>query len=490
MKPDVLVVGAGPVGLTLAAELARYGLSVRIVDKAAQRTDKSKALVLWSRTLELMDRMNCSAPFIAAGMKATGATITTGEKQIAHVDLSGVASPHPYALMIPQCETERLLEEHLSTLGVTVERSVELAQFTATGDGIVATLGHADGRQESVESSWLIGCDGAHSTVRHQLGFEFEGNTLFSDWILGDVHLKGVPNPGEINVIWHADGIIVLFPITETRFRVIADVGVTGAERRPDPSLEEIQAVLDHRGPGGIMASAPIWLSSFHINERKVKEYRAGRVFLAGDAAHIHSPAGGQGMNTGMQDAFNLAWKLALVSHDECPDALLESFSFERSVIGDQVLKAAGRLTTIATLRGGIQQSIRNHLASLVFGLAPVRDAMANTITELSIGYPKSPLTQQGGKIPEGPLAGQRAPIRENEIPVGSGHSPRFVLFAEPAAEAAALVLQYPHLLATELRPPFQSGGIWLVRPDGYIAVATTSDDWERVAVYFQTLTQ
>ncbi len=404
MKTDVLVVGAGPVGLTMAAELARYGLSVRLIEKLPRGTDKSKALVLWSRTLELMDRMGCTSSFVNAGFKVTAANITAGDKQVAHINLGGVASPYPYALMIPQSDTERLLAQHLNSLGVTLERNLELAQFSASEDGVRATLRHADGREEAMESSWLVGCDGAHSTVRHGLGMEFQGNTLNSDWILADVHLSDVPNAGEVNVMWHAEGVLAIFPITTDRYRVIADAGLaTTGERRPDPTLAEVQAVLDRRGPGGIKAADPIWLAAFRINERKVADYRAGRVFLAGDAAHIHSPAGGQGMNTGMQDAINLAWKLALVSRGGCaPSPLLDSYSLERSAVGDQVLKGAGRLTTIATLQGGVKQAIRNHIATLVFGLAPVREKMAEAMTEISIGYPESLLSAPGAASPAG----------------------------------------------------------------------------------------
>jgi len=491
MEVDVLVVGAGPVGLTMAAELARYGLSVRLVEKMAQATDKSKALVLWSRTLELMDRMGCTSSFINAGFQANGATVRAGDKLISHVTLGGVASPYPYALMIPQCDTERLMAQHLNSLGVTVEREVEMTSFRDSADGVHSTLRHADGREETVESSWLIGSDGAHSTVRHQLGMEFLGDTLQSDWILADVHLSNVPNAAEINVMWHSEGVLVIFPITKNRFRVIADSG-TAADglRRPDPTLEEVQAVIDRRGPGGIQATAPIWLAAFRINERKVADYRAGRVFLTGDAAHVHSPAGGQGMNTGMQDACNLAWKLALVTRGLCADSpLLDSYSIERSAVGDSVLKGAGRMTTIATLQGGVKQSIRNHIASLVFGLAPVRHAMADAMTELSIGYPESPLTRQGGKVHDGPHAGQRAPIRADEPPVGAGNMPRFALFSEPDENAAALLAQFPDFLEQKIRPPFQPGGLWLVRPDGYVAVATKQDDWERVSDFFKTLT-
>jgi 2-polyprenyl-6-methoxyphenol hydroxylase-like FAD-dependent oxidoreductase len=494
MSVNVLVVGAGPVGLVMAAELARYGVSVRIVDKAAERTDKSKALVLWSRTLELIDRMGCTSAFVGAGMKSIAANITAGEEQIARITLDKVASPHPYALMLPQNETERLMEEHLNSLGVQVERSVELSHFESTDAGVVATLRFADGHEETQESAWIIGCDGAHSAVRHQLGMQFEGDTLKSDWILADVHMTGVPNPGEIAVMWHSEGVLALFPITHNRYRVIADVGdgtnkTHRASANADPTLEEVQAVMDRRGPGGILASDPIWLAGFHINERKVKEYRQGRAFLAGDAAHIHSPAGGQGMNTGMQDACNLAWKLALVCHGTCgAEPLLGSYSEERGAVGEEVLKGARRLTQIGLLRGDFLQSIRNHLASLIFGLSAVRANAAEALTEISIGYAESPLNLHGARVHGGPAAGERAPIRDGETPVGAGDLPRFAVFANDEEGFSGLSSRYPDLLEGELRMPFTEGGIWLVRPDGYVSVATKRGDWNLIGGFLHRI--
>jgi 2-polyprenyl-6-methoxyphenol hydroxylase-like FAD-dependent oxidoreductase len=370
-----------------------------------------------------------------------------------------------------------------------VERSIELIKFSNSSDGVISTLRHADGREESIESSWLIGCDGAHSTVRHQLGMEFLGNTLASDWILADIHLSAVPHPTEASVMWHTDGVLVIFPITKDRFRIIADVGEGTGVRPTDPTLEDVQNILDRRGPGGIKASAPIWLAAFRINERKVADYRKGRVFLCGDAAHVHSPAGGQGMNTGMQDAINLAWKLALVCRAGCAESpLLDSYSHERSAVGDMVLKGAGRVTTMATLKGGVKQSIRNHIASLVFGLAPVRETMMNAMSEISIGYPESPLSVKGSGFHGAPHTGQRAPIRKNESPVGAGSKPRFAIFAEPDEAVAKLLAQYPNLLEQNVRVPFEPGSLWLVRPDGYVAVATQQGDWNGVSQYLNRL--
>jgi len=490
-KTDVLVAGAGPVGLTLAAELTRYGVSVRIVEKNAHRTDKSKALVVWSRTLELMDRLGCSESFLATGLKSTAANISAGTEPIARITFENDDTPYPFALMIAQSETERLLEEFLNNLGVRVERTVELTTFTKSANGLTSTLRYADGYEEIIESSWLAGCDGAHSTVRHQLGVEFEGSTQASDWILADTHISGVPHPNEICAFWHSEGVLIIFPITPGRYRVIADTGAADPSHpRPDPTLEEVQAVLDQRGPGGIKISDPIWLATFHINERKVANYQSGRVFLVGDAAHIHSPAGGQGMNTGMQDAFNLAWKLALVSDGTCVEnPVLASYSPERSTVGDQVLKAAGRFTDIAILKGAVKQSVRNHLTSFLCGLAPFRKIAVDMMEEISISYPHSPLNAGGTRKSLHPVEGERAPIREGEKPVGAGDKPRFALFGEASEKFAKVAAQYPNLLEPNLRKPYRDGGLWLVRPDGYVALSTKAGDCDAVTAYLGRIT-
>jgi 2-polyprenyl-6-methoxyphenol hydroxylase-like FAD-dependent oxidoreductase len=492
MKTNVLVVGAGPVGLTMAAELARYGVPVRIVEKAPERTDKSKALVLWSRSLELIDRMGCTAAFVDAGLKAHAANIIAGSQPIAQVHFDGLKTPYPYALMLPQCETERLMENHLNACGIKIERSVELQRFVANPDGVTATLHQADGRDETLEVDWLIGCDGARSAVRHQLGLEFEGDTLPTDWILADVHLAGLlTKPDELNMYWHADGVLAIFPISAGRYRVIADMGNVKLDvPRADPTVAEVQAILDKRGPGGIAIGEPIWLSSFRINERKVTDYRAGRTFLVGDAAHIHSPAGGQGMNTGMQDAFNLAWKLALVYHGVAKEPLLDSYSIERSAVGHQVLTDASRLTTVAILKGGVAQNVRNHMASLLFGLPMLRTGLANKFTELSIGYPHSPLTIPGRHGAHGLAAGQRAPIAVGDEPVGSGNSPRFAIFGSTHEKFSVLLERFPRLIEPTVRAPIDPNVMALVRPDGYIGLLTGGGavDWDEIGSYLDKI--
>jgi 2-polyprenyl-6-methoxyphenol hydroxylase-like FAD-dependent oxidoreductase len=472
MDIQVLIVGAGPVGLTMAAELARYGVSVRIVDKAPQPTDKSKALVLWSRTLELLERGPGAARFIAAGFKAEGANIIAGDKPIGHVNLGGADTPFPFGLMLPQCDTERLLGEYLGELGVSVERGVEVTSFSRRADGVDAVLRRADGGEEAVAADWLIGCDGAHSLVRHSVGAPFAGETMDSDWILADVHIDGYPFPNtEISVYWHKDGAFVIFPISPGRYRLIADLPPSGEAHPPTPSLDEVQAIMDRRGPSGLKAFDPIWLAGFRINGRKVADYRWGRAFLVGDAAHVHSPAGGQGMNTGMQDAFNLAWKLALVVRGASPEGLLDSYSPERSYVGDQVLKSAEQLTVVGTLKNPIAQTVRNTLGHLMFGLAPVQSGFADTMTEITVGYPRSPLN--GPDIAgDDCKAGQRYRPGVEVAPETPGAPARFSLFSASGDTAKALPAPLTFFIDAKIQPGLDDR-IYLVRPDGYLACST-----------------
>ena len=485
--PQVLVVGAGPVGLTMAAELARYGVGVRLIDRAPHATETSKALVVWSRTLELMDRMGCTQAFLDAGLRATGASIRSGAKVLGNPRFDEIASAYNFALMIPQRDTERLLAAHLRSFGVAVERQVELVGFSGKADGVETRLRHADGREETVQTPWLVGCDGAHSTVRHGLGLAFEGSAQGDDWLLADVRLdgSGVPPPGEIATYLHRDGPFVIFPIPSGRARVIATVGKTDATHpRPDPTLDDVQALIDQRAGGGFRASDPVWLTNFRINERKVAEYRRWCVFLAGDAAHIHSPAGGQGMNTGMQDAVNLAWKLAMVVRGQAGESLLDSYSPERSAVGDLVLRNAGRLTDMATLSNPAAQAARNLALRFLLGLHAVRHRMATQMSEIEIAYAKSPLSG-------GPGAGARwEPEVYGGSPPGSGGKPRFVLYAADAVRGAALTGRFPGLLEPTPRSPQDASRLFVVRPDGYVGLSAGEAGWDDAERYLQALAQ
>jgi 2-polyprenyl-6-methoxyphenol hydroxylase-like FAD-dependent oxidoreductase len=488
MNAQVLIAGAGPVGLTMAAEVARYGVHVRIIDKAPCRSETSRALVLWSRTLELLDGAGCGQMFVDAGHKVTGGHIIAGGRTIGRFGFDGVDSPHNYALMLPQSDTERLLEERLAGIGVHVEREVELITLTLGATSVTASLRHADGRAETMQSDWLVGCDGAHSTVRQALGLRFEGDTLDSSWVLADVHLQGGPLPDtELTMYWHEDGVLVLFPISPGRFRIVANVAPTGEAHPPAPTREQIQAILDRRAAAGLQVADAIWLSAFRINERKVADYRAGRVFLAGDAAHVHSPAGGQGMNTGMQDAFNLAWKLALVCRGTCPDRLLDSYNVERGAVGAEVIAGSGRLTAMAVLKNPLLQTARNIAGGLLLGLAPVRRALTETLSEVSIGYGHSPLNGPAAHL-HGPGVGERMKPQVGEVPQAAGDAPRFTLFADDCESVRQLLRDHAAILDRMPRKSLEGGGMWLVRPDGYIACTARAGHENTVAAYLERI--
>jgi 2-polyprenyl-6-methoxyphenol hydroxylase-like FAD-dependent oxidoreductase len=533
---DALIVGAGPVGLTMAAALSHQGLNYRLIDKAPAATDKSKALVLWSRTMELFDPLGLAKVFLQSGMKARGGSIYANHERLVHFTLTGDESPFGFPLMIPQNETERVLSEHLARQGVKIERRTELNSFDEGADSVVSQLRHADGREESLETSWLIGCDGAHSLVRHLAGIQFTGHAEPNDWMLADIHVEGPLAAYEVSVFLHTRGVLIFFPINSDRFRVIADMGKADPlAHLSDPTLADVQAKVDERGPGGLTMADPVWLTHFRINERKVSDYRRGRIILAGDAAHIHSPAGGQGMNTGMQDAFNLAWKLALAQGGKAQaDALLHSYSVERSAIGDQVLKSAENFTSIATLRNPVAQSLRNHLAPIITSFQFFQDKLRREWWEISLNYRRSPLSRQDWpSLTGGLVAGDRlcyAPLtfaadgRSSTLFAAiDGRRHTLLLLPGKGGESLLRLLkiadeadqEFPDILSThiilkgdaaDLNTGTSNVPVWLdtearvyeklhatkpavilVRPDGYIGYRCQPADGEALKKYLST---
>jgi 2-polyprenyl-6-methoxyphenol hydroxylase-like FAD-dependent oxidoreductase len=488
---DVLVVGAGPVGLTMAAEAARYGLSVRIIDKSPHATTTSKALVVWSRTLELFDRMGCSGEFLAGGIRSHGASIRHASTVLGAARLDSIPSAYNFGLMIPQRATERLMADHLATFDVRVRREVELIRFAARPDYVEAILRDAAGQEETLLARWLVGCDGAHSTVRHQLGVSFDGKPQGDDWFLADVRLHGdgAPPHDEVTIYLHREGLFAVFPMPEGRSRVIGTVGKTDpGHPRADPTLDAVQALADSRTAGGFRVTEPQWLSTFRVHERKVAEYRHGRIFLAGDAAHIHSPAGGQGMNTGMQDVINLAWKLAMVTKGAAAPGLLDSYSPERSAVGDMVLHHATRLTDMATLSNPAAQAVRNLAMRFAMGLHTVRDRMASEMSETGIAYGDSPLSAGERHAPHGLAAGERmAPDTYHGQPPGAGADPRFVLYGT-GHRTTETTAAYPSLLEAAPRPAPVPDRLLIVRPDGYIGFSGGAGDWDAADRYLRAL--
>lgn len=483
MSGPVLVVGAGPVGLTLALALRQQDIAVRLVDLAPQPSDRSKALVIWPRTLELLDLHGCVEPFLKAGIQGHGARIQVGQRLLVALSFSKVQSRFPYALMIPQNRTEAVLAQLLAERGVQVERQLELTDFAASESGVCAELTRADGSKETMQCSYLLGCDGAHSVVRHRLGLAYSGETLESNWVLADVKLDGPAAADQVAVVWNPDGILALFPIVGDRFRIIGDV--SGAEAA-DPSLEQVQSLVQQRLGSGFRAHDPIWLSHFRINERKVDRYSVGRVFLAGDAAHIHSPAGGQGMNTGMQDAFNLAWKLALVIQNKAGMQLLETYSPERSRIGDQVLRNASVLTRVALLRQPLLRRLRNLLFSNLGRSRRLQGRFVQQLCETDLHYRGSALSPVLARSGPGLQPGDRTPDLPCQAP--SGETRLYELLRRGCFVLLSVGAPLPSLelslardwvvpASAEPRPGYAAGRTYLIRPDAYLCSCTSSAD-------------
>jgi 2-polyprenyl-6-methoxyphenol hydroxylase-like FAD-dependent oxidoreductase len=486
MTDNVLIIGSGPVGLVLALELVRYGVAVRIVEKTGVRSTTSRAIGIWPRTLELLDRQGLSGDLVAQGNRVTAATIMSGSRHIARLDLAAVASPYRFALMLPQSDTEAVLARYLESTGIRSQRGVELMGFKQDEAGVFATLRHPEGREETARFGWLVGCDGAHSTVRDALGLSFDGDTMDTSWVLGDCRLTGMPfPPNELSTYWHAEGPLLLLPLDAGRYRVIASEGRAGDAPHAPPNARALQAIIDRRGPGGLTLTELLWSSTFRINERQVPRYRDGRVFLAGDAAHIHSPAGAQGMNTGIQDAVNLAWKLALVNRGVAGPGLLDSYDAERRPVGAAVIAASRRMTKAALIANPVGRALRDGLAHLMLGLEPVQRAWGDAMAETAIGYPDSPINGPSRHAPR--AAGSRMPPLEGEAPYGAGETPRFVLRTDEAPPTDLLDYFDP-LIDRVHRSAAGSGFIELVRPDGYLALAVQAGDWAAVEAWLDRL--
>lgn len=470
----------------MAAELRRFGVPVRVVEKEVKAEEQSRALLLWTRTLEQLARGGVTEKLIEAGDKITTSSIHSGKKLIGSIDFTGIDSQYPYTLLLPQAHTEELLEAHLAGLGVTVERGVALTGFSNGERSVTATLRHADGRDETIQAAYLIGCDGGSSAVREGLGLKSATAPQRSSWYLADVKLLGGAfSRTELSSFWHEDGFMSVFPIPGDRFRLIANAGRGGSFTPGNPALETIQAILDARGPGGVAATDPAWLYAFEVEEFNIASYRAGRVFLAGDAAHVHNPIGAQGLNMGILDAVNLAWKLAMAHAGAANhEMLLDSYTIERQAVTERVVTNLGRAAMAATVRNPTLQFARNLLGNIYFGLAPARRQVAETMSEVAFSYDHSPLNGIEDHALPGPAPGQRLALPDGQPPFGAGPTPRFALLADPSAKVDALRQEYAGLLEPTLRPPLTRRCIWLVRPDGYVAALTLAEDIHQLDEY------
>ena len=494
----ILVVGAGPVGLAAAHRLCWHGCSVRIIDHQEGPTSLSKALVVWQRTLETLDSSLPFERFLQHqdAQILQGAILQTAQETIGKLVLNDPDSPIPTGLLLPQSATEATLIERLREQGVEVERNTSLGEFRVDANGITCQIHSADDGDSEARFPWMIGADGAHSRVRHGLDLDFPGASVDRRWILGDFEIDQDCDPQFFRACLSHEGMVGLFPAGHRRWRIIVDTGPTQPENSSVPPTEtELQGMLDTRTSTGWTIKESFWLSEFFINERIVDNYRHGRILLAGDAAHVHSPAGGQGMNTGIQDAINLAWKLALVARGGAHPSLLDSYHEERHPVGVRVVENSSRMIRMAMLRNPLLQRIRTFLLRHLLRRDWVAPRLRPFLSETDIHYRKTSLAQ-GTKGAAGLQPGDRLPnLPEAGKPIYQSlrHPGATLLIAGPNTE------EWPSSLGRSEEPcpivPIQiqpegplarmlgvkAGQAVLVRPDAYIGTfARSSDDLRR----------
>jgi 2-polyprenyl-6-methoxyphenol hydroxylase-like FAD-dependent oxidoreductase len=373
----ILIVGAGPSGLALAAELKRRGVNAVIIDQQPAGANTSRACVVHARTMEVLEPLGATRDLLAEGVKVPVFRIRDRDRPLLTIDFSDLPSFYRFTLMIPQNRVEQILLQHLESLGCNVMRPCKLIRYT-TSPSLVAQI--QDSSIQSIRAEWLIGCDGMHSTVRQQSGIAFPGGEYEASFVLADVSMEWPLSREEVTLFYSPKGLVVVAPLPNERFRIVATV-----DEAPEvPSLEFMQAVLDARGPttnpGRLHDVA--WSSRFHIHHRVAQTPRKGRVLLCGDAAHVHSPAGGQGMNTGIQDSVSLAEALTSTLRDG-DEARLDAWAAQRHKVASDVVTLTDRMTRVATMKSPTGQALRNIAVAFAGHLPPVRAAVARTLAEL-----------------------------------------------------------------------------------------------------------
>ncbi|CAN7436167.1 FAD-dependent oxidoreductase [Trinickia sp. LjRoot230] len=444
-EQPVLIVGAGPTGLAAAMSLARARVAVRLIDRAPRPARSSRAIGIQARTLELFEQHRVVEPFLAHGHRLRAVSLFSNGHRLARLDFDPLQTRYPYLLCLDQTVTERILTEHLATFGVEPERGVELVRLTQGASRVEVDLRHADGREETIHTSFVVAADGAHSTVRHLLGLSFAGKTFEQTFMLADLRIDSDLPDDEFHLFASGDGLAAILSMGDGRHRFIADhpspvdgeqapqrdassavdnaqaSDETPLDALPDPPLALFRQVAEQRIHRRLTLSGLEWSSYFRLNSRMVERLRVQRVFLAGDAAHVHSPAGAQGMNTGMQEAFNLGWKLARALAGRGPEQLLDSYQRERHPIERDVLRQTSFITQLAEAERGPLKLLRERAMPMLAAFGPLRDAARLMVSELSIQYRRSPLTLER-VLDGGPRAGERAPdalVRVIDGPLG-----------------------------------------------------------------------
>ena len=496
-RSDVLIVGAGPTGLVLALWLAKQRVKVRIIDKTDGPGTTSRALAVQARTLELYRQLDLTEEVLAKGHKVPGINLWVEGEKKARVPFETIAEDlTPYGPFIyPQDQHERLLIEHLEALGVSVERSTELLGFSEAGDHIVATVRRPDGQEESCEASYLAGCDGARSIVRQAAGIGFPGGTYQQVFYVADVDASGPALDGELHVDLDEADFLAVFPLKgEGRARLIGTVRDERAAHAEGLKFEDVSdRAIQHMKVRVLTVN---WFSTYRVHHRVTEHFRTGRVFLLGDAAHIHSPAGGQGMNTGIGDAINLAWKLKAVLAGQAPDALLDTYETERRAFALKLVATTDKGFTLATAEGWAADFIRTRIVPLLvptlFKFEAVRGYLFSAVSQIVINYRDSAISEGragdvkgGDRLPWAPTPGvdNFDTLRTIDWQIHVYGTPSVELDDWCKRQGLAL-----HAFAWQ--EGYEKAGLlrdamYLLRPDTYVALAAERQDPEILGRYF-----
>ncbi len=500
----VLVVGAGPTGLVLAADLLARGVSTRVIDKGDGVNLETRAITIHARALEVLDLMGLAERFVDHGQVVRWFSFYTDGRHRLSLDLARNGTRFPFMLDIPQHQTEALLRARVAELGGVIERRTELTGLSDGPVSVTATVRGADGGTRVITAGYVVGCDGAHSRVRHELGLLFRGHPYPQDWLLADVRLDWARPDNEVHAFFRAGGTpLICLPMRGHRWRLVVPFAGDRAPGAPD--LGEIQRLVDQRAPEPVAVSDPTWLASFNCHRRSTDVYRRGHVLLAGDAVHIHTPAGGQGMNTGITDAHNLGWKLALVAAGRAPDQLLDTYGAEREPVAGQVLGLTHALVRYGTMTHPVKRALRDAIIPAASRVGPVHRRAVRRWTQVSVAYPASSLTKTdrgrgrprpGQRVPdikvltaEGPSRLFTVLRRGRHIIVVMGADPDSAL-ANPALKPYRDLFEVVTCRSGDARPfrSTRAGSVFLVRPDGYLAARARLDTLETVLGYLQEL--
>ncbi|HVY79556.1 MAG TPA: FAD-dependent oxidoreductase [Steroidobacteraceae bacterium] len=511
MDTDVLVVGAGPTGLMLANQLARRGVRVLIIDRHAGPSRETRALGVQARTLEIYSALGIVDEALALGTPGNGAWLWANGRKMAHVPLGDAGkhvTPYPFILVLGQDDNERILGEHLKTLGVAVQWNTELVALEQSADGATAKLKSADGSTRTVTAAWIGGCDGAHSSVRELCGITFPGAPYEHVFFVADVEATGSMVAGSVNVYLWKDGFHLFFPMRGTDHWRIVGILPAALRDRGDVTFDSVLPAIRGELGNALTVKGCSWFSTYRIHHRCAARFRSGRCFLMGDAAHIHSPVGAQGMNTGLQDAYNLAWKLALVVQGRANAALLDSYEEERIRVAQRLLRTTDRgfRFIVADNRGAglLRTQVLARMAAFALSRESVQSAAFRIVSQIGIRYRHSALSQAGPLAEGAPRAGDRFPwlnvrLRPNgsvEDLFATADDTRFNLYvfgqSAPGAEALPLgdlmrvhvVPRDPQNDAALARAGIPQPSFYLVRPDGYVGLCDTRFDAEEISRY------